>query len=72
MGNLSSAESDSSLVDILSSPFKNEQRVAILKPNINITNTSNDNKVSTRDNDTAILLRKLVDELKNKVSPVKE
>lgn len=72
MGNLSSAESDSSLVDILSSPFKNEQRVAILKPNINITNTSTDNKVSTRDNDTAILLRKLVDELKNKVSPVKE
>ena len=72
MGNLSSAESDSSLVDILSSPFKNEQRVAILKPNINITNTSTDNKVSTRDNDTAILLRKLVDELKDKVSPVKE
>ena len=71
MGNLSSAESDSSLVDILSSPFKNEQRVAILKPNINITNTSTDNKVSTRDSDTVILLRKLVDELKNKVSPVK-
>ena len=40
IGNLSLSQSDSPLVDILSSLLKDEEKVPILRPNINITNTS--------------------------------
>ena len=69
IGNLSLSQSDSPLVHILSSLFKDEKRVPILRPNINITNTSTANNICTQGNDTSVSLSQLVDKLENEVSP---
>ena len=45
-GNLSLSQSDSPLVDILSSLLKDEERVPCLISNMKITNTAKNNKVS--------------------------
>ena len=47
IGNLSLSQSDSPLVDILSSLLKDEEIIPILKPNVNIANTSTANNIST-------------------------
>ena len=56
IGNLSLSQSDSLLVDILSSLLKGEEKVPILRPNINITSTSTANNISTQGNDTSVSL----------------
>ena len=48
IGNLLLSQNDSPLVDTLSSFLKDEEKVPILRPNINITNTSTANNVCTR------------------------
>ena len=52
--------------------MKDEEKVPILRPNINITNTSTPNNICTQGNDTSVSLSQLVDESKNEVvsSPV--
>ena len=69
IGNLSLSQIDSPLVDILSSLLKYEEKVLILRPNINITNTSTANNICTQGNDTSVSLSQLVDESENEVSP---
>ena len=51
-GNLSLSQSDSSLVDILSSLLKDEEKVPILTPNIKISNTGTGDNICTQGNDT--------------------
>ena len=67
--NLSLSQSDFPLVDIVSSFLKDEEKVPILRPNINITNTSTANNICTQGNDTSVSLSQLVDESENEVSP---
>ena len=69
ISNLSLSQSNSPLVDILSSFLKDKEKVPILRPNINITNTSTGNNVCTQGNDTSISLSQLVDESENEVCP---
>ena len=69
ISNLSLSQSNSPLVDILSSLLKEKEKVPILRPNINITNTSTGNNVCTQGNDTSISLSQLVDESENEVCP---
>ena len=69
IGNLSLSQSNSPLVDILSSLLKDKEKVPILRPNINITNTSTGNNVCTQGNDTSVSLSQLVDESENEVCP---
>ena len=69
ISNLSLSQSNSPLVDILSSLLKDKEKVPILRPNINITNTSTGNNVCTQGNDTSISLSQLVDESENEVCP---
>ena len=58
---------DSALVDILSSPLKDDKKVPILRPNI--TSTSTANNIFTQGNDTSVSFSQLVDESGNEVSP---
>ena len=69
ISNLSLSQSNSPLVDILSSLLKDKEKVPILRPNINITNTSTGNNVCTQGNDASISLSQLVDESENEVCP---
>ena len=69
ISNLSLSQSNSPLVDILSSLLKDKEKVPILRPNINITNTSTGNNVCTQGNDTSISLSQPVDESENEVCP---
>ena len=71
MGNLSLSQNDSPLVCILSSlsSFTYEEKVPILRPNININNTSTANNICMQDNHTSVSLSQLVDESENEVSP---
>ena len=69
ISNLSLSQSNSPLVDILSSLLKDKEKVPILRPNINITNTSTGNNVCTQGNDTSVSLSQLVDESENEVCP---
>ena len=62
-GSLSLSQSDSPLVDIFSSLLKDEEKIPILRPNINITNTSTTNNICTQGNDTWVSLSQLADEL---------
>ena len=68
-GNLSLSQSDSPLVDILSSLLKDEEKVPILTPNIKISNTSTANNICTQGSDASVSLSQLVDEPGNEVSP---
>ena len=52
--NLSLSQSDSPLVDILSSRLKDEEKVPILTPNIKFSNTSTANNICTQGNDTSV------------------
>ena len=47
ISNLPLSQSDSPLVDILSSLLKDEEKVPILRSNINITNTGTANNICT-------------------------
>ena len=61
-GNLSLSQSNSPLVNILSSLLKDEEKVPILTPNIKTTNTSTANNICTQGNDTSVSLSQLIDE----------
>ena len=69
ISNLSLSQSNSPLVDILSSLLKDKEKVPILRLNINITNTSTVNNICTQGNDTSVSLSQLVDESENEVCP---
>ena len=64
-GNFSLCQSDSPLVDNLSSLLKEEEKVPTLRPNTNITA----NNISTQSNDTSVSLSQFVDKSENEVSP---
>ena len=68
-GNLLLSQSDSLLVDILSSLWKDEEKVTFLTLNIKISNTSTANNTCTKGNVTSVSLSQLVDEKGNEVSP---
>ena len=68
-GNLSLSQSDSPLVDFLSSLLNHEEKLSILTPNIKISNARTANKTCTQGNDTSVFLSQLVDESENEVSP---
>ena len=55
-GNLSLSQSDSPLVDILSSLLKDEEKVPILTPNTKFSNTSTANNICTQGKDTSVSL----------------
>ena len=61
-GNLSLSQSDSSLVDILSSLLKDKKKVPILTPNIRISNTGTADNICSQGNDTSVSLSQLVNE----------
>ena len=65
--NLSLSQSDSSLVDILSSLLKDKKNFPILTPNIKISNTGTTDSICTQGNDTSVCLSQLVDESGNEV-----
>ena len=69
IGNLLLSQSDSPLVDILSSLLKGKEKVPILRTNINIINTRTANNISTQGTDTLDSLSQLVHESENKASP---
>ena len=67
-GNLSLSQSDSPLVDFLSSLLNHEEKLSILTLNIKISNARTANNTCTQGNDTSVFLSQLVDESENEVS----
>ena len=49
--------------------MKDEDKVLVLRLNINITSNNTANNISTQDNDTSVSLSQLVDESKKEISP---
>ena len=62
------SQSDSLLVDILSSLLKYEGKVPNLTRNIKITNTTTADNICTQGNDASFSLSQLADESENEVS----
>ena len=62
------SQSDSLLVDILSSLLKYEGKVPNLTRNIKITNTTTTDNICTQGNDASFSLSQLADESENEVS----